>query len=129
MIELTRDDILKMDDCTVIPLVIPEWNNAQVYIRTISGHERDEIESAGRRMLKDGVNVDLRARYAACALSDSEGKRVFRDSDISMLAKKNQLALQRIMEAAIKHNRIGDGWLEDVEKNLETDPSASSGSD
>jgi len=124
---LTRDDILKLDDCKVIELEMPEWDTT-VYIRTMSGHERDTLEMEARRMLKTGNAVDLRARYAAYSLSDPDGKRMFSDLDIPRLAKKSGIALDRIMEASERHNRIGPAAIEEAEKNLEPTPSEDSGS-
>lgn len=113
---LGRDAILGINDADVEAVPVPEWGGA-VFVRSVSGAERDrfEAESIGT----DGTpNLkDYRARFAAMVICDNEGNLLFGAADIAELTKRNANALDRIVEAGLRLNAMADGDIEALEKN------------
>lgn len=111
-----REQILAADDSKLLPLDIPEWN-CKVWIRTISGIERDSFEAmvAGNKGKMDLTNV--RARLAVLCVADESGKRLFEDKDAIALGSKSASALDAIFEAGMTHNKMHKADVDDLVKN------------
>lgn len=127
---LSRDAILSASDSKVEPLAVPEWGGT-VYIRTITGGERDGVEYA---LSKDPATGryrqdNFRAYFAMLVLCDESGSRLFKLQDIPALAKKNGAALERVVEAALKLNRFSEDDVEEMTKNSSSIQDEDSGSD
>ncbi len=120
---LTKDEILKIRDLKVEPIDIPEWGGV-VYVRGMTGEERDKFESSIVQMAAGGeqkINMkNVRARMACYTLCDEDGNRLFFDSEINELAKKSALALQRIFEVAQRLSGIGQVEMDSLLKNSES---------
>lgn len=128
MKNLSRDDILNADDLKSEAVKVPEWNGT-VYIRTMTGEERDRFEASLVRM--DGVKFEditrnLRARLVCLTAVDKEGKSLFTLDDIEAVGGKNSKALDRLYDVAERINGLTDKDVEDLEKNLSDGQSASS---
>jgi hypothetical protein len=115
----TKEEILGCNDSKIEPLDIPEWN-MRVYIKTMSGTERDSFD----RMVLEGRGPDktanirnFRAKIAVCCICDETGNRLFKDTDVEALGGKSSIALDRIAEAASKLNALGKSDIEELEKN------------
>ena len=117
---LTATEILNAQDAQVIPLEVPEWNGS-VFIRTLTGAERDRLEIMFKNMgggSGDGATVkSWRAEFASLVISDESGNRIFDDKQIEELAKKNGKVLDRITDAGLNHNGLTEGAIEEAEKN------------
>lgn len=119
---LTREQILQADDLPKQPVPVPEWGG-EVYVRTLTGHERDAWEA--ECVLFDGrkatTNMDAlnrtRARLCARCICDETGKRLFTDEDIEALGAKSAAALDRVYEVAAKLNKVSKEDLEELAKN------------
>lgn len=124
-----RADILMASDLPTKKVYIPEWG-CDIWIRTLTGKERDAFEAS--IIGEDGKanNLEnLRARFAVLAIGDSEGKRIFKDSDAPDLAAKSAAALDKIMDIGKAHNRMAESFdVEELAKNSESAPSESIGS-
>jgi len=105
---LTKDDILNSKDLKSEKVEIPEWGGA-IYIRTITGLERDQFEASMTET--EGIK-NLRAKLVVLTAVDSEGKRLFSEKDAAELGRKNAAALDRCFKVAQKLN----GWGVEVEK-------------
>jgi len=113
---ITKDQILKSDDLAKELVSVPEWGG-DVYVRTLTGTERDLFESkiVGKN---GGVNMEnLRARLAVLTMVDESGKRLFEDSDIKELSRKSSKALSRVFNVAQELNKISDDDVEELAKN------------
>ena len=95
---LTRDMIFAADDLPRKEIPVPEWNGS-VYVRALTGGEREQLE----RMIPNGVSAAWLVALAAC---DEKGQRLFSESDVEKLAAKNSRALSRIANAAIQFNAM-----------------------
>jgi len=112
---LNRDAILSVDESDMLEAVeIPEWKGI-VYVRVMSGAERDSIEeemSGDKRTLKN-----FRARFAVKVLSDERGTRLFSDSDADKLGTLSGRALDRILKVGLEVNGFSESAVDELEKN------------
>lgn len=96
-----RDEILGFDDLIKDIVVVPEWGDMKIELRSATAGERAELMSA---FLDDEGNVDQAAMQAAavvmCAYDPETAEKVFTEADIGPLLKKNARAVQRVFEAA-----------------------------
>lgn len=116
---LTKDAILSAHDTKLERVDVPEWGGA-VYVRVMTGAERDTFEAECSETTRKGVKLkadNIRAKLAVRVVCDEGGKRLFADSDVVALGKKSSKALDRIWETANKLSAIREGDLEEVAKN------------
>lgn len=114
--ELTAETILNIDDSILERLTIPEWGG-EIYIRTMTGAERDRWDLFSEKEVKKTGHVNIRARLAVMVACNSKGERIFKDEDAKELSKKSAKALDRIFDAASKINRLNDESIGEAEKN------------
>ena len=125
---LTKKQILQADDLKRELVSVPNWGG-DVYVRTMTGTERDTFEQSIVEG-KGKVNLtNFRAKLCALTIADETGKRLFDDKDIVELGKKSAKALDHIFGIAQKLNGIGTQDVEDLVKNSESDQSEDSTSD
>lgn len=123
-----RDEILAADDLPREPLVVKEWGKT-VWVRTLSGTERDAFEASNVRQKGKATEfhrANLRARLAVLVVCDADGKRLFSDEDATALGRKSGAALDRIFDLANRLNRLSEQTQEDAEKNCESGQNAPS---
>ena len=126
---LTKKDIQSVEDRKTQMVDVPEWGGI-VFVKTLSGSERDKIESRIWQEAKDkGVASDVRAMFVVAAAVDGAGKKLFDDSDIKWLSEKSAIALDRVADAVRKLAGMMVDSIDDAEKNLETVQSEDSTSD
>lgn len=102
---LDKNAILAAKDTAAVrEVVVEEWGG-KVYVRVLTGAERDELE---REVTGNGgkFQANFRARFAALVLCDASGAPLFTKSDAPMLGQKSANALSRVMEAGMAFNRI-----------------------
>lgn len=113
---LTKEQILQTNDLPKELVKVPEWDG-EVYVRTMTGAERDNFEQS-LVISKGKMNLaNIRARLCALAICDENGNRLFTDSEIEQLGQKSAAALDRIFEVTQKLNGIGAKDIEELEKN------------
>ena len=123
-ITLKRDDILKVQDIKIEKVHVPEWGG-DVYVKGMTGAERDGFEASVVNMRGKGTNVDMsniRAKLATQTLCDENGERLFTDVDVKALGKKSASALQRVFEVAQKLSGIGDDAIQELTEGLQENP-------
>ena len=117
---LSKASILAAKDTKLSEaLPVPEWGG-EVYIKTLSGTERDAFEDA----YADNKMKAFRCRFLVLTLSDDKGQRLFEDGDVAELGKKSSVVISRLFEAAWKHNAFTN---EAVESLGEGSPDGQSG--
>lgn len=115
--ELTRDNILAVEDKKQRQIYVPEWGGV-VYVRIISGRERDAFEMTIQAAPGGKRNMnDFRARFAALVLSDKEGKPLFSPADVQALTAKAAAPLHRILMIGQELNGFTDEAVEEMVKN------------
>ena len=100
-------------------LPVPEWGG-EVYIKTLSGTDRDAFEDA----YAENKMKAFRCRFLVLTLCDDKGQRLFEDADVADLGKKSSVVINRLFEAAWKHNAFTN---EAVESRGEGSPDGQSG--
>ena len=125
---LTGEELLALDnDWQVESVDVPESWGGKVYVRTISGDERDrfEIGCSARRGKSVEQNLrNIRARLCSYCLSDENGKPLFADPERAAhsLGAKNGVVLETIWNVARKLNKLNKEDVEDLAKNSESGP-------
>ena len=118
---LGRADILGREDRSYIDVKCREWGGT-VRVQSLTGSERDQWEEACQEQKgKDKVfsTKQLREKLLSFCLVDADGKKLFSEGDIGLLADKNAAALTRLFDAARKLNAIGAQDVEDLVGNSE----------
>lgn len=112
---LGRDDILHADDINVEKVDVPEWGGC-IYVKTLSGKERDDWER--RTYDRENKFENVRASLVAETACDSTGTKLFTTSDVAALGDKSGAALDRVYDAAQALNGMGGAKLREAVKNL-----------
>jgi hypothetical protein len=114
---LTRDQILAIEDRKTAEVKTPEWGDgASVFVRTLSGAERDELENAIIKARAAGIG-NARARFCAAFACSEEGAPLFTAADVDALTNKSGAALSRILDAGLALNAMREKDVKELEKN------------
>lgn len=126
---LTREQILAADDIRLELVQTPEWDGGVVYVKTMTGGERDRLEASIFSTKGERNMEDLRAKIAALSTVDKEGNCLFSFEDVVALTKKSARPLDRIFAVATRLSGFMPKDVEDLTKNLSAgqDESSSSG--
>lgn len=126
---LTRDEILQADDICKELVEVPEWGGGAVWVKTMTGTERDRFEASivGAKGERNMVNV--RAKIVAFSAVDEGGKRLFSSEDVVELGKKSSRALNRVFSVAQRLSGFSPQDIEDMTKNSSAGPEENSSSD
>ena len=106
---LTRDAIFAADDLPRQEVPVPEWNGS-VYVRQLTGTEREQLE----RMIPTGISTAWLVALCTC---DEQGARLFSDADVEKLGAKNAKPLLRIANAALRFNALTDEAIEEAKND------------
>lgn len=123
---LSAEQILAAEDRELREVEVPEWGGT-VYLRTISGVERDRFEADTFRQDKPNYE-NLRARYLAITLSNEDGEPLFDKKQVAKLGHKAAPVLDRLFTEAAKMNAMSRNDVDELLGNSESDPSADSAS-
>lgn len=119
---LSKAKILSANDVKLSdPVPVPEWGG-DVYIKTLSGTERDAFEEAYAEQKMKAFRV----RFLVLTLADESGERLFSDADVAALSNKSSIVINRLFEKAWSHNAFTNEAVEALGNDLPTDRSASS---
>ncbi len=114
-----RNAIITADDLKREQVEVPEWG-VTVYVRTMTGAEKDLYEEETYKFNGDDVEINrrnLRARLVVKTLCDENGKRLFNDGEQDLIASKSGAAIDRIFEVASKLNALTKADEEQLVKN------------
>ena len=114
---LNREGILKADDLKVEQVSVPEWGG-NLYVRAITGAERDAFE--GSCIAEGGGTnmTNLRARLCVLAICDKDGVCLFTDEDATVLGAKSARAINRVFTAAQKLSGLTKADVDELEQSL-----------
>lgn len=114
--DLDKSAILAMSDLEIVPVQVPEWENGTVYLKGMSGTDRDRVEMEASRIVK-GSAGNFRALVVAKCLCNSAGVRMFSDSEVPALGEKSGKVLDRLFDTARKLSGMTPEDVETLEKN------------
>jgi len=124
---MTKAGIIEASDHKTKKIRIPEWND-HVFIRTLTGAEHDAFEEMITGPQQKMLRLNFRGRFAALVLCDENGDQLFTtDADIQALGQKSTRALDRIITAGRRLNRLTAADIKELEGNSEGGPSDASG--
>ena len=121
---LTKEQILEAQDMTIEKVDVSKWWGEPVFVRALSGAERDEFEQESLEApvdigdtpddAKRKVNMrNFRARLAVKTICDESGTRLFTDAEADALGAKNAKPLDLIFDVA---QRLSGFRKEDVDE-------------
>ena len=113
---LSKESILSADDLPRREVEVPEWGGS-IFVRTMTGADRDEFEASLFSDDDKRTFENMRARLASLTMVDKDGTRLFGADDIKSLGRKSSTALDRVFTAAKELNSMAEGDIEDFEKN------------
>ena len=114
---LSREQILAAQDMTRVEVAVPEWGGS-VFVRTMSGTDRDAFERFASDQVKEGnAGKGLRAYMVSLCAVDDSGAHLFTADDVAALTEKNGAALERIATAAMTLNKLLPDSVEAAAKN------------
>ena len=125
-----RDRILSADDRKKEAVFVPQWG-LSVFVRTLTGAERDDWEASIVQQRGKATTYDLRnvrARLVCKCIVDESGKRVFSDHEAEALGEKSAAALDLLFTVAQRLNALTNADVEDLGKASGIVQSAGSGS-
>jgi hypothetical protein len=118
---LSAEQILDAEDLHFEDVPVPEWGGT-VRVRELPGTERDKFEA--QFVGKDGASIraegleGFRARLAAAAIVDAEGKPLFRSvAETKRLGEKSATALQRVCDAAMRLSAMSEDDVKELAGN------------
>ncbi len=134
---LDRNALLSKEELTIEKV---EFENGDfVYVRQMTGRERDAWEQSLVRKVKDEkgnvksyeqATEDYRAKLAVCTVCDESGKLIMQLGDASILSQqKSAKTLDKIIEKAQQLNKITESDKEDLVKNYEAGQAGNLSSD
>jgi hypothetical protein len=101
MAGLSKAAILAASDVNIEKVTVKEWGG-DVFVRTLSGSERDAFEES----YVENKTKSFRERFLVLTLCDENGTRLFTDAEIADLGKKNALVLNRVFDKAWSVNAL-----------------------
>lgn len=123
---LTRDALLAFAKPANLPkkkIDCPELGgDAYVWVRGMTGRERDEFERSNFKMRRGRFEPHLdnvRARLAAKCLVDDHGARLCTDEDAALLGDLRSDTLSKIYAAAQELSNVTDEDLDELKKSSE----------
>ena len=109
---MNKNDFKKIKD-TVIKVNVPEWN-LDVHIKEISLADRIKLFTF---VDENKASLNLSAMILIYSLSDSEGNRIFEESDCDILSSKSAKVLDRLANESGKLNCMLGNAIDDAKKN------------
>jgi len=113
---LTADAILEINDLKIEKVLVPEWGGC-VYVRGMSGNERDQWEQAILETSPGERMENIRGLAGSYSICDKDGKRLFTDHQVEALGKKSAAALDRVFAVAKRLSRLSVDDIEELTKN------------
>ena len=118
---LNREALLQKEDLDIVKVDLGK--KEFVYVRQMTGHERDLFESSIVSLNEAGTGLDrkledFRAKLAVCTVCDADGKLVLKQADIKVLSRAMSAArLEKIVNVAQEINKISEEDKEGLVKN------------
>jgi len=125
---LTREAILAAAATKDVPkerLDVPELGGF-IWIRGMTGQQRDEYERDNMMQRKGRVQVDMeklgnaRARLAVRCICNDKGERLLQDGDAFILGGLRADVLSRIYAIAQRLSNVTDEDIDELKKHSET---------
>lgn len=126
MAVVTREQVLSATKRRMEEVPVPEWGDedSTVFIRELSGKERDRFDMDSIVMVGNGRNRKIeasdkpvRSRLVAICACDSEGNSLFTLADVEALGETSAAALDRCFDVAQRLSGFTAADVQALEKN------------
>lgn len=104
---LNKQTILSMNKPRMRLVNVPQWGG-DVYLRSMTGEQRDRFEEASR----GGKVSEIKLTILAYSLCDEHGNRLFADAELDLL---NQLDGGTLAELAVQAGELNYVTEKDIE--------------
>lgn len=118
---LGRTAVLAVADVPEEDVHVPEWGG-WVKVRGLSGKQRDDFEKSimvGKGRDRSVNLSNMRAKLVSRTVVDEEGGLLFGEADVPALGEKSAVALQRIVDVALRLSGLTEQDEEELLKNSE----------
>lgn len=122
---LTIEQIRERQKFPIERVEIPEWGGC-VFVRTLKAGEGDAYEESLRNSKGKSSLRGARAKLVVLCACDESGRRLFDDSHVEEISNWPKGPVDRIVEVAMRLNRMAREEVEDLVGNSPTTPSAAS---
>ena len=124
MKKLSKDDIFKADDLPTKDMDIPEWGGT-LTIRTLTGAERDEWESAF--VNQDKIDIrGLKSRLVQLTTMNGDGQQMFTKADLQKINSKSASVIDRIFQVSQRLSGLTKEDAEEMVENSDAGPAGGS---
>ena len=124
MKKLSKDDIFKADDLPTKDMDIPEWGGT-LTIRTLTGAERDEWESAF--VNQDKIDIrGLKSRLVQFTTMNGDGQQMFTKADLQKINSKSASVIDRIFQVSQRLSGLTKEDAEEMVENSDAGPAGGS---
>ena len=117
---LSRDEILNASDQVIEEVYIPAWNGS-VYVKSLTGSERDQFEKNIVEWKGKGKNTkaemkdNIRAKLVVLTAINPETKELlFTRADVDALGRKNASALDALFSKAQELSKLSDEDIDEL---------------
>lgn len=127
---LDRATIFSQTDYKIEKVEIPEWNG-HVFVRSMTGLERDRYEASVVQRSKNSSEVEVilegaRGRLVALTTCDENGNLIFEESDLKELNERNANVLDRLFTISSRLSGLTQDDMDELTTNFsETKPELS----
>jgi len=118
---LDKSAIMAASDTKLEKVHVKEWKG-DVYIKTLSGTERDLFEDA----YSTDRMKNFRPRFLVLTLCDANGERLFTDAEVAELGKKSSAVIAKLFDKAWALNAFRTEDVEALGKDSPSDQSDAS---
>lgn len=119
---LSPSNIENVQDITLVEVEVPEWGGV-VYIRSLSGKERDHFDSIYFNQDIPFIEKfkNARARFLVTVLCNENGEQLLKPEQVEMLGNKNGAVLDRLFEKAQEISGLRKKDIDKMGKDLSND--------
>ena len=111
-----KEKIKAADDIKKKIVKMPEWDNIEIEVRSMSGYHRAMMFDT---CINEKGNFSRAKSHPffvfACSFDPQTGTRIFDETDLDWIGEKNAGALEKIVLPAMKLS--GLAGIEEIEKN------------
>jgi len=115
---LTRDEFLSLPNNKIAQ--VPLLENRVIYVREMSGLDRERFELACYKHSESDELYSARALLTIFCTCDIDGSLLFTEDDLDAVSRKPAALLDAIYRAAIELNALGQDRVLALAKNSET---------
>ena len=104
-----KEKIKAANDRPLKKIIVPEWDNAEIYVRTMTGGQRQRFEE------KNLKGRDIILMMLAVCLCNADGTPIYTEEELDELGEKNLVVLGRLYGECDRINKVSFKGLDAAE--------------